>query len=239
MSYAPRQARAGRTREVPLRGVGIKCRSGRSKGTRAAHFTRQAGTTFMTPIEEMKRPRHGHIFQRDENDRYVEPTWCSWRLLEEKSFHGAIHDPAAGTGQNLGSARALGLRATGADLTPCISGIRAIDFFKDRTKRDNIVCNPLYNGDQIRKFAEHALELAERKVALLVPLARLNAAHWLLQTPLQYVWLLTPRPSVPPHSCILQGRKPEGGRADFCWLVWERGFSGAPTLGWLLRDRVS
>jgi hypothetical protein len=193
----------------------------------------------MTPIEGTKRPRHAHIFQRDANDRYVEPTWCSWRLLEEESFHGVIHDPAAGTGQILGSARVLGLRATGADLTPCISGIRAIDFLEDRTKRDNIVCNPPYKRNQIRRFAEHALELAERKVAFLIPLARLNAARWLQQTPLRQVWLLTPRPSIPPHRYILQGRKPEGGRPDYCWLVWERGFNCAPTLGWLLRDRVS
>jgi len=41
----------------------------------------------MTSIEETRRPRHAHIFQRDENDRYVEPTWCSWRLLEMSANH--------------------------------------------------------------------------------------------------------------------------------------------------------
>jgi hypothetical protein len=44
-------------------------------------------------------------------------------------------------------------------------------------------------------FALHALSLATAKVAMIFPVARLNAAHWLRATPLRRVWLLTPRPS--------------------------------------------
>jgi hypothetical protein len=192
-------------------------------------------TRVHLPVEEMKRPRRTHVFARAVNDRYVEPNWCSRRLLEEESFAGTIHDPAAGTGRILASARAAGFKATGADISPLSSDVRAIDFLKDRRKRHNIICNSPYA--LMREFALHALELAERKVAFLVPLARLNAAHWLQQTPLQRIWLLTPRPSIPPHSYLLAGKKPEGGHVDFCWLVWERGFNGVPTLRWLMRDQ--
>src|SRR5215813_7018792 len=61
---------------------------------------------MLTRQVENKRPRHAHIFARDGNDRYIEPQWCSRRLLEEESFVGTIHDPAAGTGRILTSARA-------------------------------------------------------------------------------------------------------------------------------------
>jgi hypothetical protein len=185
------------------------------------------------PIET-KRPRRTHIFARDSNDRYVEPEWCSRRLFEEETFRGGIHDPAAGTGRILASARAAGFEVSGADISPLSSDVRTIDFLKDQTKRDNIICNSPYGV--MREFALHALELAERKVAFLSPLARLNAAHWLQQTPLRRVWLLSPRPSIPPHSYLLAGKKPEGGRVDFCWLVWQRGFSGQPALHWLRRE---
>jgi hypothetical protein len=183
------------------------------------------------------KPRQTHIFARDTNDRYVEPQWCSRRLFDVESFSGLIHDPACGTGQIVASARAAGLRATGADIAPCIEEIEAVDFFQARRRFPNIVSNPPYGP--LREFALHALSLALRKVALLVPIARLNAAGcWLAVTSLRRVWLLSPRPSIPPHSLILSGRVPSGGRIDFCWLVWEQRYRGAPELGWLWRDGV-
>jgi hypothetical protein len=195
----------------------------------------------MTASEETKRPRRTHIFVRDDDDRYVEPLWVSRRLIEEESFAGTVHDPACGFGQIVTAARAAGLVTTGADVSPLSSDVGAVDFLRDRTERDNVIANPPYQKtrscDLMREFAEHALEVTRRKVAFLVPLARLNAAHWLVRTPLHRVWLLTPRPSIPPYSYLLAGKKPQGGRVDFAWLVWERGFDGAPTLHWLQRDR--
>jgi hypothetical protein len=96
------------------------------------------------------------------------------------------------------------------------------------------VCNPPFNV--AREFAEHALGLARGKVAMIFPTARLNAARWLYETPLQRVWLLTPRPSMPPGETILRGEKPGGGKVDFCWLVWNRGHIGVPSIDWLHRD---
>ena len=42
---------------------------------------------------------------------------------------------------------------------------------------DNIVTNPPFA--LARQFVDHALELARRKIAMLFPIARLNAARWL------------------------------------------------------------
>jgi hypothetical protein len=71
---------------------------------------------------------------------------------------------------------------------------------------------------------------------MIFPTARLNAARWLHGTPLQRVWLLTPRPSMPPGETILRGERPGGGKTDFCWLVWDRGYVGAASIDWLHRD---
>jgi len=183
----------------------------------------------------LARPRLAHVFARDAHDRYVEPAWCSRRLFEVEWFVGVAHDPAAGSGQIVRSARLAGLKVTQADIAPIRRTAHSIDFFADETERDNVISNPPYG--RLREFAEHALAHTRKRVALLVPLARLNAAGaWLRSTPLRRVWLLTPRPSIPPHSVILAGEKPQGGRVDFCWLVWEQGFAGAPELRWLHRD---
>jgi len=61
-------------------------------------------------------------------------------------------------------------------------------------------------------------------------------ADWLADTPLARVYLLTPRPSMPPGQVIEAGEKPEGGKQDFVWLVWRRGYVGPPELRWLHRD---
>jgi hypothetical protein len=186
--------------------------------------------------QAIKRPRRTHIFQRDPGDCYVEPHWCSERLFQEEIFHGPVHDPAAGTGRILKAARAAGLTVTGADNAPPVPGMRTIDFLADNTARVNVVCNPPYKDNSIQMFAEHALAVTERKVCMLIPSARLNAAHWIEVTPLHTIWLLQPRPSIPPLSVILSGMKPEGGRPDFCWLMWEQRYRGAPQLRWLHRD---
>jgi hypothetical protein len=74
------------------------------------------------------------------------------------------------------------------------------------------------------------------KVALIWLARRLNAARWLQGTPLARVYLLTPRPSMPPGHVILAGEKLGGGKHDFCWLVFEHGHVGPPELRWLRRE---
>jgi len=109
------------------------------------------------------------------------------------------------------------------------------DFLSDaETQYDNIVCNPPFNIADL--FALNAFIVARRKVALVFPVARLNAAHWLKTLPLRRVWLMTPRPSMPPGYTILAGEKPGGGKMDYCWLVIEHGYFGVPELRWLRRD---
>ena len=60
---------------------------------------------------------------------------------------------------------------------------------------------------------------------------------WLEPLPLAKIYLLTPRPSMPPGEVIARGERPGGGRMDFAWLVFNHGHSGPPELRWLHRDR--
>jgi hypothetical protein len=67
---------------------------------------------------------------------------------------------------------------------------------------------------------------------------RLNAARWLEGLPLAKIYLLTPRPSMPPGEVIARGERPRGGRMDYAWLVFNLGHSGPPELRWLHRDSI-
>jgi hypothetical protein len=80
--------------------------------------------------------------------------------------------------------------------------------------------------------------VTEYKVAAIFPTARLNAARWLEGHPLRHIWLLTPRPSMPPGHVITAGGKVGGGKTDYCWLVFDHKYAiGEPMVKWLHRDK--
>ena len=197
------------------------------------------------------RRRDLHIFTKDPLGHYVEPSWCSQRLFEVESFGsrpGAhILDPGAGWGRIPRAAIAAGYTAIASDVVDRrgdrlseLAGIEftVCDFLKHSPASwpESIVCNPPY--DHIQEFCERAVAIVAFKVAMLVPLRRLPAAHWLQRLPLQTIYLLTPRPSMPPGSWIAAGNNPTGGTADFCWLIFDTTAfpAGEPQMRWLYRD---
>lgn len=195
----------------------------------------------MSAVEPVKRERKSHVWARSDDDWYVEPEWVSARLFEAEKFDGAVWDPACGSGRICESARAAGHAIHYSDIVDRgyrggprpVAPLFVFDFLEMDTRADNIVTNPPF--DIAREFAEHACRLMLRKAAIVFPTARLNAARWLQDLPLRRVWLLTPRPSMPPGRVIQAGDKPGGGKMDFCWLIFGPG-SGAPEIRWLHRD---
>lgn len=189
----------------------------------------------------MKR-RQTHIFERERHGHYVEPAWCSRRLFDVETFGLDVYDPACGWGIILKEAVSAGYRVTGSDIINRRRHALGDAFIK----RDfltwsgpvigSIVTNPPF--DHVKDFCQHALMLGAEKVAVICLVRRLNAAHWAEGLPLSRVWLLTPRPSMPPGAWIVAGNKPGGGTQDFCWLVFERGYIGTPELKWLHRDVI-
>jgi hypothetical protein len=185
-------------------------------------------------------PINAHSWQREAQEHYVEPFWCSERLFAEEKFEGPVWDPCCGFGRIPESAIKAGLKAYGTDIVD--RGWRDFTCKADFLTHGrllggdcDVVCNPPFNI--AGQFARRALDMpGVQKVAMIFPTARLNAAHWLRETPLARVWLMTPRPSLPPGHTITAGQKPGGGKMDFCWLVWTKGRIGPADLRWLRRD---
>jgi SAM-dependent methyltransferase len=185
------------------------------------------------------RIENSKIWAREANNHYVEPSWVAERLFAEEKFTGKIVDPCCGFGRIVTAARQAGYEAIGCDLIDRgFEYYNVANFLTSGMRADNFVFNPPF--DLSKEFALHALNLAERKVAMVYPVRRLNAAHWLAGTPLYRIWYLTPRPSMPPGHVLIEleqmGKNPSGGKQDFCVLVWLKGFEGEPTARWLRRD---
>ena len=125
-----------------------------------------------------------HVWQREANEHYVEPDWCSRRLFEEEDFWPAIWDPCAGFGRIPEEAAKQGLKAHATDIVD--RGYSAFDGVQnfltaEATRAPVIVCNPPFATAS--HFAVKALSLeGVEQVAMIFPTARLNAAHWLRDT---------------------------------------------------------
>jgi hypothetical protein len=98
---------------------------------------------MFTPPHDVKNPRrelrdrlfgatsrNSHIWERDANDWYVEPDWCSRRLFEEENFRGEIYDPNCGLGRVLRSAKDAGYAVRASDIVIRPSGDAEIDAIK-------------------------------------------------------------------------------------------------------------
>jgi len=181
------------------------------------------------------RLRRSHIFKRDPDEHYVEQSWCSARLFDVERFNGSICDPACGWGTIVINALRAGYTAAGSDKIDRLRDYRVADFLKNNFQYDNIVTNPPFGC--IADFTIQCVLRSRRKAAVIFPLARMPAAHWLERLPLARIWLMTPRPSMPPGSYITAGGKVGGGRVDYCWLVFEHGHRDQPTMAWLHRNK--
>lgn len=189
----------------------------------------------------LKKKQRNKKWKRHPRDWYVEPVWCSERLFQAEKFKGRVWDPAAGLGRIMDAAARAGLEVVGSDIVvrqP--DAYQACNFLKCPVEgiEPNIVCNPPFKHAEA--FVRHALELSERKVAMLLPASWVQGAkrsQWLERTPLRRVYFLAPRPPMPPGPVVVKAKGPiGGGLVDFAWFVWEHGYEGVPEIRWLRRD---
>lgn len=170
---------------------------------------------------------------RDRDDFYPTPPEGTLALLAVERFEGSIWEPACGCGAMSRVLEAAGHHVISTDLIDRGYGTPGVDFLLDyQTRADNIVTNPPFKFAE--EFARHALAVAPDKVALLCRLAWLEGIgrrRMFTGTPLARVHVFSRR------LRMQRGRLPEpgegGGALAFAWFVWERGYVGAPTLGWL------
>lgn len=212
-------------------------------------------------IPVVRTAKDAGLWQRHEDDYYIEPDFCSERLFATEHFEGTIVDPSCGSGRIVRAGRKHREHAAkvGDNRIVKVLGYDKVkrgrecvgeeDFLTSDYETDNIVSNPPFglcskanakNGlKEDFAYVKKALATAERKVALLLPLPWLTGADkgaWLKTTPLQKVLIITPRPSMPPGPVIEAGLAPGGGTEDFAWIIWSHAHKGPPTLGWLNRD---
>lgn len=182
--------------------------------------------TNYKPTEQRKADLGGADF-------YPTPKWCTEALCAVEKFEGTIWEPACGKGDMVFEL----LKRTGCDIKssdlndhglPTIG----IDFLTSSQTCPNIVTNPPYNLAEA--FVHKALELAQRKVCLLLRLAFLEgsgrAERIFADNPPARIWVFSERITFYPDGIQTAG----SGTTAYAWFVWDKQATGPkPVVGWL------
>lgn len=174
------------------------------------------------------------ITEREPNDFYATPAATTLALLAVEQFTGPIWEPACGDGAISRVLIERGHDVISTDLIDRGFGMGRRDFLMEgELLAPNILTNPPFS--EADAFALHALHLGAEKVAIFMRLAWLEGGAryqrlWSRHPPVR-VWQFSKR------QTLWKGGDPnareKGGTIAFSWFVFERGYRGAPQLGWL------
>lgn len=157
-------------------------------------------------------------------DFHPTPKHVTEALIARERFRGIILEPASGDGAIVRVLREAGYTVTGTDIT------KGRDFLATRKGVENVVTNPPYADGMAEKFCRHALAIAKKKVAMLVPMWILEGVqrHDLFtRQPLKAVYIFSRRPTFGEDQ---EHHAPFGT----CWIVWDKRYKGKPHIEWVL-----
>lgn len=168
---------------------------------------------------------------REKDDFYPTPPEGTEALLRVEKFDGAIWEPACGDGAISKVLAEQGYDVVSTDLVDRGFGTPRVDFLMEcRSLAPNIVTNPPFK--MVAPFLRQSLHLTTGKVAMLLRLACLEGTERREiydSSPLARVWVFSRR-----LTMWREGKATgEGGMLAFAWFVFEHGYTGKPTLGWL------
>jgi len=163
--------------------------------------------------------------------------WATQALLEREAFPAMIWECACGDGIMARPLLDAGYEVIATDLRQRGYGVGGVDFLA--TSRlpsgcDSIITNPPYGAGRATAFAQHALALGARKVALLLRTSFLEGDQrerllFAVQPPCR-VWQFAGRVTMWRGDDLAP--RDTGGATPFAWFVWERHHRGTQ-VGWI------
>ena len=163
---------------------------------------------------------------REKDDFYATPDSAIDALLDRESFSGEIWEPACGDGAICKRLQKYGYNTIYAtDLVDRGYGDAHFNFLNSRRTTDNIITNPPFKLGT--KFVLHSLNLAHRKVAIFNKLTFLEGKErrdrLFSANMLKNIYVFSER----------VGFNGGGGMLAFAWFVFDKEYSGKPTLEWI------
>lgn len=173
--------------------------------------------------------------EREKDDFYATAPASVEALLQVERFDGPIWEPACGDGAICRVLEAAGHEVHASDLVDRGYGQTGVDFLMEwQPRAPNIVTNPPFKlGTQ---FIKKALDLSTGKVAMLLKVGFLEGIERTPvfdDAPFARLWVFRRRQTLLKGGSQAITMNGAGGMISYGWFVWEHGYTGRPTLGWL------
>lgn len=170
----------------------------------------------------------GYGNNRAKADFYPTPEYATNKLLEKEVFEGSNWECASGDG----AIAKLIPNCLSSDIRDgsIVYGQGNTDFLKTFISVDNIITNPPYCLAQ--EFVEHALECANKKVAMLLKLVFLESVSrksLFDRKLLRVIYVFRRRLKIYANGII--GKN--SGLIAYAWFVWDKDYCGYPRIEWI------
>lgn len=171
--------------------------------------------------------------ERQENDFYPTPPYVVEELLKRENFSGNVWECACGDGSISKVLEKNGLTVISSDLIDRGYGEPEVDFLKRYFLADNIITNPPYNI--ALDFVLKAKFSAKKKIAMFLKTVFLESEkrYEMFQDqefPLKTVYQFSKRVSLYKGGIKMKN----SGMISYAWYVWDKEYSGKPTIEWIL-----
>jgi len=187
-------------------------------------------------VEVIMEQKHlsivGFSKKRDDKDYYPTPPETTMALMKREQFEGNVWECASGDGRMSKVIEKFNeCFSSDIETEDWIYGEKGVDFLKTYKEVDNIITNPPYR--YAKKFAEHSLKCAKRKVALLLKLVFLEGIsryEFFKNSPLRTIYVFCKRQKIYKRGEV--GKN--SGLIAYAWFVWDKNYQGKPTIEWII-----
>jgi len=171
-------------------------------------------------------------YTREKNDYYATHPSAVYPLFDVETFTQTVLEPACGEGHMSEAIKRCGKNVFASDLISRGYG-SVIDFFDIEATEFDIITNPPYKLQS--EFVEHAMNiLRDRgKVALLLKIQFLESAKrqkLFEKYPPKHIYVFSKRARIAKNGDF---ENTGSALTCFAWFVWQKGFYGEPTVGWI------
>lgn len=179
---------------------------------------------------------------RAEYDFYATHPRAVEMLLELEQFSENVWEPCAGNNMITNVLIKHGHKVRNSDIVDRTGDIEIFDFLQepqDDTQDCDIITNPPYK--YAKEFVENSMRWVKNghKVAMFLKLTFLEGKkrrELFEKYPPKYVYVSSSRLECLKNGDMVDKNGKEmtgiGGAVCYCWYIWEKGFTGEPTIRW-------
>lgn len=178
---------------------------------------------------------HGYS-ERELHDYYATDPIATELLLGIETFNHKIWECACGEGHISKSLVNAGYDVTSTDLIYRGYGVGGVDFLQQSETFDgDIITNPPYK--YAKEFVEKAMDTIPvgNKVAMFLKLQFLEGKarrELFKKYPPKTIYISSSRINCCKNGDFSESQRKNNSAVAYAWYIWEKGFTGAPTIKW-------